>query len=315
MNTEEVKNIVDVVDTVSGNAKGVFSYIIEPRKKSEEYLVDVIKKNGKLEISDVEAATLILLARKWTKRIKNNKEIIKKANRQFDELLKQMGKTSTNTQAMNVDSDWLEYFLDMSSYTSNDVVQEIWARLLVKEHLENNSVPKSMINTLALMDNNSAKIFTNLCRLAIMYQTTDEEEEIMPLIIGAHMFYDIREEYPDEQEVFNSYESLRPSQKELELIGELGLITINTMQREYFVYFSDEKKIKFSYGEFEIESDGIRDEEDFKCIGTGLVSFTNVGVALYNTLVVDAFEEMPVLLEKFIKFQENNKEKILQSLL
>ena len=226
-----------------------------------------------------------------------------------------MGKTSTNTQAMNVDSDWLEYFLDMSSYTSNDVVQEIWARLLVKEHLQNNSVPKSMINTLALMDNNSAKIFTNLCRLAIMYQTTDEEEEIMPLIIGAHMFYDIREEYPDEQEVFNSYESLRPSQKELELIGELGLITINTMQREYFVYFSDEKKIKFSYGEFEIESDGIRDEEDFKCIGTGLVSFTNAGVALYNTLVVDAFEEMPVLLEKFIKFQENNKEKILQSLL
>lgn len=78
MNTEEVKSIVDVIDTVSGNAKGVFSYIIEPRKKSEEYLVDVIKRNGKLEISDVEAATLILLVRKWTKRIKNNKEIIKK---------------------------------------------------------------------------------------------------------------------------------------------------------------------------------------------------------------------------------------------
>lgn len=65
----------------------------------------------------------------------------------------------------------------------------------MKEHLENNSVPKSMINTLALMDNNSAKIFTNLCRLAVIYQITDEEE------------------------VFDSYESLRPSQRELELIS------------------------------------------------------------------------------------------------
>ena len=46
-----------------------------------------------------------------------------------------------------------------------------------------------------------------------------------------------------------------------------------------------------------------------------MVSFTNAGVTLYNALVVDAFEKMSVLLEKFIKFQENNKEKILQSLL
>lgn len=44
MNTEEVKNIVDVVDTVSGNAKGVFHILLNREKNQKNILLMLLKR-------------------------------------------------------------------------------------------------------------------------------------------------------------------------------------------------------------------------------------------------------------------------------
>lgn len=298
--------LIDSSDKIVSHSRDLFAYLNEPYEKSANILVQGFLDKNYLDENDVDAVAVNLLARKWVRKIKRAKSIMGKANNQFNMLIDRCSEADVEKIKVSKPSDeWMDYFFDISSAVDNEAVQEIWAHLLLKEHLKPGEVSKVMLNRLALLDSDTAQAFSKLCTLVYELSLDDEIRKI-PLVIYEN---DIRESYFSNdkyKKLVDDYLEYCPNDDELELLSEVGLITMNLKDREYYIYFSENIDAEFSCKTTKKIIKGKYDkEDDVYQITTGYAFFTQVGLSLYN-IIRDSqgeYENLGSILSVFVDSQ------------
>ncbi len=303
----ELKNIVDTADIITKHGKNYFDYLREPYEKGEKILENAYNNNGTITVDDIQAVAMQFVIRKYVKKIKNYDSIISKMERQLDILLEKAG-SENELSLSRPDNDWLEYFFDLSSKVSNEAVQEIWAYILLQEHMKNGCVKKIMLNTLALLDAESARCFQNLCRLTYELKV-DEDIRVIPFVIYDYNIENLLENYDSDKKPFTQYLEICPNEEQLDYLAELGLITTtNLTESIYMVYSTESTEVSFSCCGETIQIQMPFDAEDNNYqVQTGFVFFTQVGLALYNVLNVSAYEGLFSVVKRFAENQVSDE--------
>lgn len=87
----------------------------------------------------------------------NQRNIIQKAILNVDE----------DVEANNVDDDWLLYFFDKAKNVSSEEMQNVWAKMLSEEFNKPQSIPKSLLHTISIIDARSAMSFNKICQFNV----------------------------------------------------------------------------------------------------------------------------------------------------
>lgn len=297
---DRIEKISDIGTDIIEQSKGIFSYLFDSYIISVDCLHKAIDDHGSINDEDIEVAVNHLMVKKYIKRIKNNKKIIQKAEKQFDLLIQ--NNIDQTYKKKKIDNEWLEYFFDMSSRVENEQVQEIWARLLLKEQLEPGAVRKVMLNTLSMMDSYTAQLFTNICSLKINV-TIGEERHIIPFVLYEDNIDNLTQNYKGNLEPFNNYKKICPTSTEIQILTELGLLNnTNLTDSMYNIWFYEDSPVLFECkGYKRLVAASKSEEEDVYSVATSIADFTQIGLALSNALIVDSFEGLGVVLNCFLE--------------
>ena len=301
---EKINLGMDLADKAVTHGASLFSYMREPRSNAEGILIEALQTNHELSAKDIEAAAMQLIVRKYIRKIRNNSSIMSKAEANYKNLLDSFGNKEDVPKPTKPNNDWLEYFFEMASMVSDDVFQEIWARLLLNEHLAPGSVKKVMINTLALLDSTTAGYFTDICRL-VYKLSVDGQERIVPLVLYDDNIDKLLNGYKGDASPFEKYKELCHDEDELELLAEVGLLTTtNLLSSTYKIYFPEDSKATFACeGLCRTVNGSYNEEDDVYEVQTGFVFFTQIGLALYRTLHIDPFDGLATVLDRYIDNQ------------
>lgn len=304
------KLIEDLSDKAISSSKDLFSYLKEPYDRAADSLIKAFVDHNSINEGDIDLVAVNLLARKWVRKIKRNKEIMDKANEQFNVLLKYYKNKSPNSININKpDDEWLDYFFEMSSMINDSSFQEIWAHLLMREHIEPGNVTKVMLNKLAMLDSKSAETFTKLCQLTyeLILENEDEcETSYIPLVVYENDFKEHYYTNEDFRNTLHKYMEYCPTDDELEFLSEVGLIKFNS-KGENFIYFFDDIDANFSCDKGSIIIKGTYNEADRDYqVTTGYVFFTQIGLSLYRMLKnhYEEYEDLWIVLNNFVKSQD-----------
>jgi hypothetical protein len=173
----EVKNMLgglsDVEKAIDVGEKGfgLLSKFLFPKKTSEEearaYLIELIKADKPTTPHEMQQ-NIARIALSHIE-IKNLVKVFKGA----EPLLK------GDPKIQDCDPDWLHYFIDKAKGINSPEFQNLWSKILAEELNEQNSVDKKMMDTVSMMNAESANSFTCLCRMIVQYEEsiydTDEE--------------------------------------------------------------------------------------------------------------------------------------------
>lgn len=170
------KNLFDLFGIMYSDVKNVLNDINNPKKVAQQYLIEQIKENNFNE-DTIKNACVIMNVKKILKRTKNLINIIDEAE--------QIINKDKSIKKINIpDDEWLEYFEDLSSRVSDKAMQKMWARILAKEVTEESSgITKAMLNTISLLDKDSATNFIKLCSLVYTVQVAGGNFYTIPLVL------------------------------------------------------------------------------------------------------------------------------------
>lgn len=297
-----VENAIDLI-------KNLTDISCQEMKKNEptyDFFIEMVK-DGDLSEDKLTKLALIANKEKICKEIKNCLKIEKKKR----EIL--FCNNINLPEIQKVDSyldDWRSYFDRLCSIVSDEAMQDIWARILVKETLQPGSISKVMLNTFSLLDNASAKSFEKLCAVTFKMNQGDDEREI-PLIIYDDILCEIIHESLDslseeQKEKMYAYEKYIPTQKEIEYLAELNLIKTSEDHMECDIYSIEEMNLVFEVGDKKIEYKAPYDSNEnryFVCVGQ--VFFTQTGLALYNSIAKNnmKYEYLYDVLKIYIEYR------------
>lgn len=308
--------ITELIKTGSKNTTSFISYLLEPKIESERLLMNIVKEKGYLSDEDIKQAANIRYIRKFAKRYKNYLNVLIKADKISEGI-------DFNNTSKCPDDDWMEYFEDLSSKFSNEFIQNLWAKILVKEHTQAGSVSKSMMNTISLLDPESALSFMKLCQLTFSLHTgtADNRYYKIPLILYDYELVEInttlnavvnvtldpREENNEWEhlgKILDEYQSFIPSQYDLEYLRELNLIKMAADSFSCDIYSAHEMNLSFSVGDkhFITGSSYDTDRERF-FVETGNTFFTRTGQALYEALSVQPYQNLMTVLQSYLEYQ------------
>lgn len=280
---------------------GLIKYFNHPKKEAKDFLIESIKKEGEITENTLKQVALIYGTRKIIKRAKNYYKILEKA----DAIIESESKDKSKYEP---DEEWMEWFEDLSSRISNEEIQKMWARILAREIIEPNYISKVMLNTLSLLDMQSATVFSKLCSLSYNINVDDGRNHTMPLILYDVDTKKIEETFSDEDalynEYFENYESFCPTQDELQYLSELGLIKLSesNMSGDIYSRYKMTLQIEGNTRVFKTTST-FDDENNLNYFVYGQVSFTKTGLAIANTLKIEKYFYLDFILEKFIEYQ------------
>lgn len=272
------------------------------RRVIDEYIQNTIIEKGGLADDDWEKIAMLQQINK-IKRMAKNKYKIK---------IKASNLINANKESLsNPDDDWLDFYEELCSKVSDDAMQDIWARILVKEHIDKGSITKNMLNVFSLMDKKSAIAFQKICSLTYQLKIGGEKLRYIPLVLYSDILIRILKdnvldmEASKLKEVIEDYDEYLPEQSEIELLDELGLIKMSQVHDESEIYFYEKQTGVFSVLQDHLEMESIYSEQDsYNYILTGQAFFTQLGLALYNALSVEPYENLFVILKNYCYFNQ-----------
>jgi len=157
-----------------------------------------------------------------------------------------------------IDEDWFDLFLEECKTVSNEELQEIWGRILAEECMNPNSIRKSLLPILKIMDSNSAKAFEKINNFTIKLECGNTTyDNIICLFIRS---------LPDEIDL-----------DDIDELESLGLISRSSLFR-CFSFEEEEKNEEYSiiyYHDTRIKTKLINHS-----INIGNIAFTPNGTAL-----------------------------------
>lgn len=187
---------------------------------------------------------------------KNFMHIAEIADRVYSE--KHQDKVNNNVER---DFDWFIRFYDYSSIVSNEMIQEIWAKILVEEVLSPGQIRFSLLFALHMMDSSLAMLFNSLSKFTFL----DDHDipNLMVYLTKNRSFY---------QEIVSD---LVP--KRLSDLERIGLIHSN--YKEEFV-FMNRKNLRVGNNEIRIYGD----PDNGNKIKAGNIVYTHDGSVLYSII-------------------------------
>ncbi|MCS6265999.1 MAG: DUF2806 domain-containing protein [Vampirovibrio sp.] len=117
----------------------------------------VIKTQGQIESDRLIAIDRLI--HNEERCMANEESIITKALPLLDE----------TADAKNLDDDWLQNFITKSRNTSDEVLQETWARILAGEVNQPNSFSKKVVNLVSELGKRDAELFTLLASFTVTF--------------------------------------------------------------------------------------------------------------------------------------------------
>lgn len=145
--TEATKNIAEIVQMIL-KPRGIKAAIQEGHGK---IIQDVIASD---KYSVEEKEFFLATYQRKIKEYRNCKSLAEMAA--FDIL--------PEKKIEDVDSDWFAFYFEKAKLVSNESMQKIWASILAEEVNFPNSISRSLIHTLSIIDKKQAESFCNLCR-------------------------------------------------------------------------------------------------------------------------------------------------------
>lgn len=112
----------------------------------------------------IEAA-LISNAKRDIRHYKNKCDVLKLAVEEMNENADAYSEDAIN----NLSNDWLDMFFDACAKFDNIEVQTVFAKILSAETQKQDSIPKSLIHSLSIIDSRQAKTFSILCQHNISF--------------------------------------------------------------------------------------------------------------------------------------------------
>lgn len=143
---DKISNAVGVVYTDSN-----YKIKKESLKKVNELILQ------RTDLDEFAKLAMISNLEQDMKHYNNQRNIIQKAILNVDE----------DVDANNVDDDWLLYFFDKAKNISSYEMQNVWAKMLSEEFNKPQSMPKSLLHTVSVIDAESAMCFNKLCQFNV----------------------------------------------------------------------------------------------------------------------------------------------------
>ena len=185
----------------------------------------------------------------------------KKFLRQMEVLGIAINNMDEKSSKENIDEDWLLDFFEKVGNISNDVVKQIWGKLLAGAASDKNVCSKTLLNALFMMSTEEVKDFSNLSRFCISEVGSGGNLYTINaypiLFFASHV---------------NSYQLSGLSRLRLNKLASLGLIEVD--YKKEFVF--SKKEVRLIYNNKIIEIIG-KDK-----IRIGNVIFTYDGYLLYQ---------------------------------
>jgi len=193
------------------------------------------------------------------------------------------------SSSSGVNDEWLERFMDSAKFVSDEKVQILWGNILAKEFENPNSTPPSLIRMLSEITPQYARIFTNLCSLAVLLYPITENGLIT---VSPSQRIIIKNSYSYLKKLNINFSTLN----ELEM---LGLIHFSTFG--YILRFDNTKfpQIRIVYGT-QVQTVNKYKNESFP---VGEIFLTTAGESLFQ------FVEKTIIDEHFdcvIEYLKNN---------
>lgn len=149
-------NLGSVIDSFGG----IIDTILEPRGldlvmlEGHKKIVDKVIENG--EVSG-DMVAFVSGYKKMIREYENCKNAAENAKKYLRE----------GAEPKKLDVDWLNFYFDKVRLVSDEMVQDIWSRILAEETNEQGSVSLSLLHTLSIMSKEQATIFSNIARFCI----------------------------------------------------------------------------------------------------------------------------------------------------
>ena len=169
--TEATKNIAEIIQLIL-QPRGIDAAIEEGHK---EIIKDVMASD-KYSIEQKE-----FFLSTYKKRIKEYRNCKKIAEMAFLNI-------ESKENAEKVDPDWFAFFFEKAKLVSDDSMQQIFSSILKEEINVPNSINRSLIHTLSIIDKKQAETFCNLCRFCWFDMDYDKVHPFI-FISKAHTAY------------------------------------------------------------------------------------------------------------------------------
>lgn len=128
------------------------------------HTVEMAKANAKASFIETQAKlALDRMIHDEAKRMSNEQAIIAKALPLLNETIEEP----------QIDEDWLQNFVTKSRNTSDEVLQETWARILAGEVNQPNSFSKKVVNLVSELGKRDAELFTLLASFSSSFLGKD----------------------------------------------------------------------------------------------------------------------------------------------
>lgn len=295
-NFEKYTSIVETsmsgIVTADNIITAIYQRHISKYSVADKYLQDIILDKGKPSQDDMEIAARLYAIPQMRKHYKNIANILVKSDQLYEKWMSQNGKVSEN-----INEDWMNYFLDRAKLVSDENIQLLWACILTQECFDEGTFRKVMLDRLALLDRKSAILFQILCSLTYAIDVSDDRRYSIPLYLRNDKLYEMvknenicfSEEdaihYQNHFSVENRVLSGIELEDELEILQEIGLISLSTETDEGDVYSINEVEFTIMTENAQFKVPPRYDEhQGIYYIATGCVTFTRMGLELYNAL-------------------------------
>lgn len=238
--SDVVKNFDNIIEAIL-QPKGLDLAILEGHKKIIDKAV-----NGE-QVSE-ELIAFVCGYKKMIKEYENCKKAAENAKKYLRE----------GAEPKKIDEDWLNFYFDKVRIVSDEMVRDIWSRILAEEVNQQGTVSLSLLHILSIMSKEQATVFSNIAKFCMReYKGTN----IHPFI-----FLSTNVEV---------YENSRITHTNLRELERLGLIDCNFRNEHIF----HKKKVLVS-GNHVITLYG--DTNNKNKIKAGNVIFTEDGTTLYS---------------------------------
>ena len=256
-----------LVDKISDAVGWLAAPAQEVRMARARATANMILAQSDMEIADLQAASLIERAdfRIAVERVvqqMNIETIITKALDHLEEC----------AVPHEMDNDWVLNFFDKCKYTSDEQLQEVWAKLIAGEANNPGTFSRKTVNVVGDLDSDGANLFSTYCRFVF-----GVGNQGVPLIV-LDQSQNLPTIYQDQGVDFNA----------LRLLAETGLIMIGFEQLALVINYTMSglpEKLLLSYGE---RTRSMQCPDGF--ISIGVTSPTIVGTQLARLRVPDPVE-------------------------
>lgn len=239
-------------------------YVFEVKKYEKEAQKSIIDEiANRIDINPIERMAIISNRNKIVKQFGNSIDIVNKA---IEDL-------NVDAKSENMSDEWIQSFFDKAEKISDEEIQVVWGRVLANEANKPGSVPKSLLETLYIIDHDLANVFSKLCNYAV-------NDGNFPLIVL--------------HENSEFFESIGINFTTLNELHRLGLIFFNSLG--YASEIKDDGVISFT-----VKNKIYVVKTEYKKVDIGNVLFTKDGKALCKCIKQDIDDKVIEMAESHWK--------------